>query len=207
MLNSLKLCWDSRAFISRQRRDVSAILFVTCSQREREREREGEREGDIYRSLSYSSCNQSLPFACIGQLGIICAKMSFLERKALQTDTIWHLSTEASRLLDEPATRANLIALETAAPDSFTRNLDGSCCVEVHHPTIKSFWGCGFVPSTAISTTLSLVLCLNFSYPIRQYVMPVILGIWNVLDCYMLHHAVMQCHVFQNIATDQHQIN
>ena len=86
MLNSLKLCWDSRAFISRQRRDVSAILFVTCSQRERERE--GEREGDIYRSLSYSSCNQSLPFACIGQLGIICAKMSFLERKALQTDTI-----------------------------------------------------------------------------------------------------------------------
>lgn len=46
MLNSLQLCWDSRAFISRQRRgiffvpqrvrDVSAILFVTCLQRDRE---------------------------------------------------------------------------------------------------------------------------------------------------------------------------
>ena len=53
MLNSLKLCWDSRAFISRQRRDVSAILFVTCSQRERERERGRERGRHLSESVLF----------------------------------------------------------------------------------------------------------------------------------------------------------
>lgn len=82
--------------------------------------------------------------------------------------TIWPLSTEASRLLDEPATRANLIALETAAPDSFTRDLDGSCA-----------WH-GSPPSN------------NFRHPIHDAS-----HFWSV-KCPWLLHAARQFYNFQN---------
>ena len=80
MLNSLQLCWDSRAFISRQRRGIFfcsptrawCISNPLC-------DLFAERQRDIYWSLSsYSSCNQPLPFACIGQLLNMCAKMMTL---------------------------------------------------------------------------------------------------------------------------------